>query len=1196
MKEILINDPKSKITYKLMPVKAEESDFEDFDEIEEAYPDLAKSIVAFGGSCIAFYAVDERGHRYLVKRFTNDQGGERSSEIIKKIIAKHDKLGINYFLDDCFTGSDGETTYHVFARINGATPVCQYPKNVEKLLNVLLEYKSFLESLKILHNIGYVHFDIKPENIFRFKANASDTNSMQILDFGSCVEAEEIISTIRQLGKRGYRYSSTLKWYNKDDIDALCTFVTNGIEGLEYVLDLTAAVKVLCYLICGKSDGFSFENLGIDKYSGICSKLHEMYFKATSTDLTRRYVLCEEIIRDVDLLIGAINGKFKYSDSLRIISKNTITECNEKICQDKLITDLKNEYYKENKSQGIVDINDLLNQISTDILPNIFVEDAVYSYGTHTNALERIINTYSGNIALFGTGGGGKSTALKHLYLSNIVKKTKHIYLYLSAKDFELENIGVGNKRITAILNARYKNCEIEELLLSKSDKIIILFDALDEISSENDAFVYREIEELSKYNNRFVITSREDKSKRKNLINAVQGEFLSLTDEQIERAVPFIESLKKYPIYKLLKTPMLLTIFKKLEALGDYRKTVRYPEELIEEYLKKIYTTHNESNVLFDKLIRDTSCYCVCSIDRNDYTQHKEATEFFKREHLDHIISSALHFKPFYDNGGSDSQGGIYKMVFAHKLYEDYFKGRWLYDFFVRTMKKDYIEVNDFFFEEEADIEKNFSPYWAKRLKKRLLEDEGEADIYKVLNDFISRFKRRDVRKKITGYGLYEKRYKAIKHIIQMIVYCCDGELVDVFKNKPLVNLKSFHRHFSSVANYEEVKSIYLPWYVNIYFHVGFMDYNYESSADSSIESYDKSTEKENSGHYNADIWSKNIVVSKWNLSCKSKNGSIYSKLGTKLICATQANAENNCFEIPKHVISIENEAFRHCNCKSIKSRSIFFYDKDGVLYKRFPKALVRYPIKKEDMSFKVTEAKRVLPYAFAYTERLRQLDMSNVTQKILPKSMVEGSVVEWISLPPKALIIGERSFCGCESLKNITIPKSVRAIFYKSFYGCRNITEFITGDKIRFIGMRAAASTSNLKRLWIGDGCLYTSSDAFEDSGARKQTHPSGRETNTLYPDLKIIRYDPYDYSPNLFNSVHHFDHGNYSRFFRKTKRAYKKRQAYSVVCNLAICYEEGIGVKKDIKKAYDLYNSMWYYEDEFVLTKLDKLKKLV
>ena len=87
MKDILINDKKSGITYRLTPVSAFKSDQEEFDEIREQYPDLADSIVAYGGSCIAFYAVNENGHRYLVKRFTNDQSGEKSSSIIKKIIA-----------------------------------------------------------------------------------------------------------------------------------------------------------------------------------------------------------------------------------------------------------------------------------------------------------------------------------------------------------------------------------------------------------------------------------------------------------------------------------------------------------------------------------------------------------------------------------------------------------------------------------------------------------------------------------------------------------------------------------------------------------------------------------------------------------------------------------------------------------------------------------------------------------------------------------------------------------------------------------------------------------------------------------------------------------------------------------------------------------------------------------------------------
>ena len=82
--------------------------------------------------------------------------------------------------------------------------------------------------------------------------------------------------------------------------------------------------------------------------------------------------------------------------------------------------------------------------------------------------------------------------------------------------------------------------------------------------------------------------------------------------------------------------------------------------------------------------------------------------------------------------------------------------------------------------------------------------------------------------------------------------------------------------------------------------------------------------------------------------------------------------------------------------------------------------------------------EAKRLADLKNLHINRVREIKESayeNVKE------------IETLVISNTVTRIGRYAFCGCSSLKKVTIPKSVKYIGYRSFYECRGITIYYEG-----------------------------------------------------------------------------------------------------------------------------------------------------
>lgn len=129
-----------------------------------------------------------------------------------------------------------------------------------------------------------------------------------------------------------------------------------------------------------------------------------------------------------------------------------------------------------------------------------------------TDNIENIISI-NNKIIITGTGGIGKTTLLKHLFL-NTIKETTYIPVLIelrTANGIELEKLCIKRIIYDNLVNNGFK---IEEEYFDYSMEqgaYIILFDGFDEVNREKIQKITTEITDLSnKYpQNRYIITSR---------------------------------------------------------------------------------------------------------------------------------------------------------------------------------------------------------------------------------------------------------------------------------------------------------------------------------------------------------------------------------------------------------------------------------------------------------------------------------------------------------------------------------------------------------------------------------------------------------------------------------------------------------------------------------------------------------------
>ena len=137
--------------------------------------------------------------------------------------------------------------------------------------------------------------------------------------------------------------------------------------------------------------------------------------------------------------------------------------------------------------------------------------------------------------------------------------------------------------------------------------------------------------------------------------------------------------------------------------------------------------------------------------------------------------------------------------------------------------------------------------------------------------------------------------------------------------------------------------------------------------------------------------------------------------------------NAFYGCTEVtsvdlPYSVLRIQNDAFK--GCSGIKKFTVnqnnqSYKDIDGVLYSKDSKMLVKYPAKKENTDYIISEEVSVIcTEAFMDNEFLKKITIGNFVTAISDNSFKNCTALEEVELGGNVRIIGAESFKNCPKL----------------------------------------------------------------------------------------------------------------------------------------------------------------------------------
>lgn len=641
------------------------------------------SIFAEGSTCQVFLALDDKIRRYLIKQYKCGFNGNESHTTISKVMSRFNKQGDNYILNDIYNGSgylgvEGECCdYKVFNYIEGNV-LLPYKNGISifddanMLHSVLLDFVSFLNCLQLLHaeidRESYLHCDIKPENAF--VATISNRRVVQLIDLDSVRSVKQLIEDIENGVHCDKLVQSTARFYAREDIVALSQLRGEDLKRCIYILDTTAACKVLAELLVGNVcfNLTEQDQIALNKNEPLQIALNNFFKIGMWNDFSERFGSIEEMIQQISAVIVAISRSLPttiQSEKLKAISNNRI------------INRLRDNYKKQHglndsTTRKSIFISDLLNDIDTGLLPCIQKTNGDNEIDETSSKMSLAMLLHEKHKYIISAQAGhGKTSSLIYEYLNNIQDlESDELYIYVPLQNYS------PSKSFTDFISEE-SGFDFEGLLKNQASKVTLLLDAYDEIrdrySCENQsAFDNAFLDELNKLGcvGSIIITSRFDFSIsmqcKANQIGLSTAKCQPLDCNQIEKYINKIafgayERAKNNEIVmKLLSNALFLNIFSSL--LLEHREDIfgiSSEFQLLDLYFATLYEHKYGNNTSNEEDYRELLQYVG-----DYYCRYVERSVTFEKK------ASCFNAIIDFESGESD----VSQITFSHLIFLDYF------------------------------------------------------------------------------------------------------------------------------------------------------------------------------------------------------------------------------------------------------------------------------------------------------------------------------------------------------------------------------------------------------------------------------------------------------------------------------------------------------------------------------------------
>lgn len=306
--------------------------------------------------------------------------------------------------------------------------------------------KGIIDELEKYHKSGYVHLDLKAENIYKFNIENNQVLT-RIFDFDSIQKIDTLYENIQS---KTAHIHTTNECYGKE-IEKINNHSVNNITKEMIVkLDYYAVAKILHYLFYGNYEKSAIDDdTPFEKVYGKCTVLNNYLYNLFKT-------LCANI----ENRSYSLENMKEYLDKLLFIIDNR-------------------------KKWAIYSIENLQKKFKSRLMSDIETDGKHYTMQRGISAIEQIDAEYNRNLFLHGYDGGrGKTTAMQWLMFRR-TGDVDMLYLYFPLRELRPFHSNTNNEDEEEIYE--YVEGEIcrQYMLKALPKNCTILLDGYNEIENK---------------------------------------------------------------------------------------------------------------------------------------------------------------------------------------------------------------------------------------------------------------------------------------------------------------------------------------------------------------------------------------------------------------------------------------------------------------------------------------------------------------------------------------------------------------------------------------------------------------------------------------------------------------------------------------------------------------------------------------
>lgn len=657
-----------------------------------------EAFFAKGGSCIVYTVKGTDGRPYLLKEFLfAEENAEAHFARLSEIIKLYHERKDNYVLKDVCYGHDeldeqdkssNWNRYQVFdytevtdkAQLRPSSGSIFSRENSIFLYRVIRAFVSLLHGLDLMHQGGFVHFDVKPANSLLFSVNREPC--MQLLDFGSMLKISELVESDKVPS-----IQSTNPWYSFQDIDAFKALGKQERNDVVRVLDTTAATRVFAYMLTD-SDTFNpskIDDQALGANEALSSALYRFFDKGLYSRLSHRFTSVQPMLEHLGRILTLV---------CRSLPKTISTEKLIATCHNPIINACKDHYIRRHDltqtERESVRIDKLLRDINPCILPDIKLDSGKrLSRSNGKSPLIQLLEQSHDNYIITAPAGGGKTTSLLREFLQKVTDQTDELYIYVSLKDYSF------NQDVFLYIddNSGFPFTELAKN--SEVGKLTVFLDSYDEMQwipeTECQSNAKKNFwDKLTSFSNvRFLICSRHVPEDIPASFDACIAEFCALTEDQISAYLGFDNSKNLSPaLYELSSNPLFLSMLKELGR--DYKINltntgIRNEIQLLELYLGTIYEARTKRGSRNKPEYQEIMSYIGGMSLLNSHIGRSPKDRIYGLELLARPLSSVVDFVDCHNINSrhiSSTKNRFYGYAeFSHSIFREYFIGKGIFD-----------------------------------------------------------------------------------------------------------------------------------------------------------------------------------------------------------------------------------------------------------------------------------------------------------------------------------------------------------------------------------------------------------------------------------------------------------------------------------------------------------------------------------